>query len=189
MWDRFPPTSGGRRRDAARTPARGRRAAGAALLLAGAASGCLYGFNAGTGLDLRTVAILPFENQTTRLELTQEVHEILLDQLPRALGLNLAGEEVADAVVRGTIRDYSLRAPNFRPGAQQGARPEVLQRQVTLVVSVEVVDVARNLILWDNASVRTEGQFLEASEDEDVGKFEALELLVQRIVDGLQSNW
>ena len=176
MWRRFRLTSGVR------------RAAGLAFL-APALSGCVYGFNAGTGFQLETIAILPFDNQTTRLELTQEIHELLLQELPSALGLRLAGEEVADAVVRGTIRDYSLRAPNYRPGAQQGDRPEVLQREVALVVSVEVLDVAENLILWDNTSLRTVGQYLEASETEDVGKLEALELLVQGIVDGLQSNW
>ena len=158
-------------------------------LLVPALGGCLYGFNAGTGIELETVAILPFENATTRLELTQEVHELLLRELPRALGLRLAGEDVADAVVRGSIRDYTLRAPNYRAGAQQGDRPQVLQREVSLVVAVEILDVAQNLILWESTSLRTEGQYLEASEDEEVGKDEALELLVQKIVDGLQSNW
>lgn len=176
MWRRFRRTSGIRRL--------------ACLgLLAPALSGCVYGFNAGTGFQLDTIAILPFDNQTTRLELTQEIHERLLQELPGALGLRLAGEDVADAVVRGTIRDYTLRAPNYRPGAQQGDRPQVLQRQVTLTVAVEVLDVVENLILWENTSLRSEGQYLEASEGEEVGKLEALEVLVQQIVDGLQSNW
>ena len=70
-----------------------------------------------------------------------------------------------------------------------GERPQVLQREVSLAVSVRVLDVQENLILWENTSLRTEGQFLEASEDEEVGKTLALELLVQKIVDGLQSNW
>jgi len=158
-------------------------------LLAPGLSGCLYGFNAGTGFQLDTIAILPFENETTRLELTQEIHELLLKEIPAAMGLRLAGEDVADAVLTGTIRDYTLRAPNYRAGAQQGDRPEVLQRQVSLVVGVEVLDVRQNLILWENTSLRTEGQFLELTEEEETGKLEALELLVQKIVDGLQSNW
>ena len=152
-------------------------------------SGCIYGFNAGTGLDLRTIAILPFENETTRLELAQEIHDNLLQQLPRALGLQLAGEQVADAVVTGVVRNYELRAPNYQQGAGQGSRPQVLQREVSLAVSVRVLDVEQNLILWENTSLRTQGQYLEASETEDVGKTQALQLLVQEIVDGLQSNW
>jgi hypothetical protein len=42
------------------------------LLLAGSLTGCLYGF-AGGGLppSIKTVAILPFENQTAEPTLTQ----------------------------------------------------------------------------------------------------------------------
>ena len=163
--------------------------AATALLLLPALSGCLYGFNAGTGLDLQTIAIVPFENETTRLELTQELHELLLRNLPGALGLVLAGEDVADAVVTGTIRDYSLRAPNYRGSGEPGSSPEVLQREVTIVTAVQILDVDQNVILWDDSSLRTEGQFLEGSEDEATAKFQALDLMVQRIVDGLQSNW
>jgi hypothetical protein len=176
MWRRFRLTSGVRK---------------AALLglLAPGLSGCLYGFNAGTGFQLNTIAILPFENETTRFELSQEIHELLLRELPGALGLTLAGEAVADAVLSGTVRDYTLRAPNYRAGAQQGDRPQVLQRQVSLSVAVQVLDVTENLVLWESTSLRTQGQYIEGSEDEDVAKLEALELLVQGIVDGLQSNW
>ncbi len=166
-----------------------RAGAAVALLALPLFSGCLYGFNAGTGLDLQTIAVVPFENETTRLELTQELHELLLRNLPGALGLVLAGEDVADAVVTGTIRNYSLRAPNYRGGGDPGSSPEVLQREVTLVTAVQILDVERNIILWDDGSLRTEGQFLEGSEEEEKAKFQALDLMVQRIVDGLQSNW
>lgn len=175
MWSPFRKTSGTA------------RAAAALLLLS--LSGCVYGFSAGTGLDLQTIAIVPFENETTRLELTEEIQTRLLQDLPSNLGLVLAGEDQADAVVTGTIRDYALQAPNYRSGGQQGQRPEVLQRQVNLTVAVQVLDVRRNVILWDETSIRTEGQYLEATEEEQVGKELAYQLLVQRIIDGLQSNW
>ena len=176
MWTGFRRTSG-------------RSRVVAALLATPVLSGCLYGFNAGTGLELETIAILPFENETTRLELTQELHDLLLRNLPGALGLRLAGEDVADAIVTGTIRDYGLRAPNYRGGGDPGQAPEVLQREVNVVVAVQILDVERNLILWDDPSLRTEGQYLEGSEDEETAKLQALDLMVQRIVDGLQSNW
>ena len=60
---------------------------------------------------------------------------------------------------------------------------------MTLSVQVEIVDLVENVILWEERSVQAEGQFLEASETEEVGRAEALELLVQKIVDGAQSNW
>ena len=45
------------------------------------------------------------------------------------------------------------------------------------------------MILWDDAALNVRGQYLEASEDEDTGRAQAIELLVQRIIDGAQSNW
>ena len=153
-------------------------------------AGCMYSFTAGAGFPdhIRTIAVVPFENETNRFELTQEVHEALLRQLPRSLGLTTAGEEAADAVVTGTIQRYELTAPLYRRG-QQAETVQVLQREVVLVVRVEVLDRENYTILWDQQQLRVVGQYLDASETEDVGRTEAIELLVQEIVDGAQSNW
>lgn len=160
-----------------------------ALLLLGV-GGCNYSFRAGAGFPehIRTIAVLPFENETARFELTQEIHQALLQELPRALGVQLASEEAADAVVRGTIHSYDLTAPLYRTGGVEQPA-EVLQRQVTLRIEVQILDVGRNEIHWEDRSLTAQGEYLEASETEDVGRAEALEILVQRIVDGAQSNW
>ena len=150
--------------------------------------GCNYGFRSGSFPDhIRTVAILPFDNATNRFELTQEIHQELLRTLPRALGVTNAGEDVADAVIQGRIVRYDMTAPLFRSG-QQAGQVDVLQRQVNIRVEVELIDVVENVILWDDAGLSTQGQYLEG-ESEEVGRAEAIELLIQRIVDGAQSNW
>jgi hypothetical protein len=150
--------------------------------------GCIYSFRAG-GLpsNIRTIAILPFENETTRLELTQELYDVLRD-IPGALGVRPAAEDVADAVLRGRITGYTLTTPNYRAGPG-GDRAEVLQRQVSVVIAVEIVDRTRNEILWESRALSGEGQFLEATETEEVAMTVAIKLLRQRIVDGAQSNW
>ncbi|MEZ4414582.1 MAG: LPS assembly lipoprotein LptE [Gemmatimonadota bacterium] len=155
-----------------------------------ALAGCNYSLRAGSGLPdhVRTVAVLPFDNTTTRSELTDEVHQRLLRELPRALGVRSAGADVADAIVQGTIISYAVNAPLFRPGAG-GAGAEVLQRQVTLAARVEIIDVRNNVVLWEDQSLRAEGTYLDASETEEIGRTAAIQLLVQRIVDGAQSNW
>lgn len=159
---------------------------GAAL----ACSGCLYSFRAGSfpPPHIKTIAVAPFENETTRFELSGELYAELFRNLPRALGIRTAGEDVADAVVRGTIVRYDVVAPNYRAGAE-GQAAEVLQRQVSITVRIEIVDLVNNVVLWEEQSVMAQGQFLEASETEEVGRAEAIELLVQKIVDGAQSNW
>ncbi len=163
---------------------------GAALALALAFTGCVYSFRAGSfpPPHIRTIAVAPFENETTRFEVSGELYDKLFQNLPRALGIRAAGEDVADAVVRGTIVRYDVVAPNYRAGAE-GQPAEVLQRQVTVTVHVEIVDLVQNVVLWEDRSVSAQGEFLEASESEDVGRAEAIELLVQKIVDGAQSNW
>ena len=159
------------------------------LFLGASTQGCLYSFRGGTfPPHIRTIAIVPFENTTTRLELTQELHTVLLRSLPRSLGIRVAGEDVADAVVRGRITVYDVSTPNYRADPT-GDRAEVLQRQVTIGVTVEILDLVNNEILWEDSAMRGEGQYLEASEAEEVGKQLAIDLLVQRIVDGAQSNW
>lgn len=162
----------------------------AALLLTLSASGCLYSFQAGTGLTgAETIAILPFENSTSRLELTQEIQDVLLRGLPRSLGLRPAGEEIADVVVRGEITSYNLSAPSYRPADATGGAATVLQREVSINVSVQILDMRERLILWESSAVRAVGQFLEASETEDEAKQQALQMLIQEIVDGAQEGW
>jgi hypothetical protein len=164
----------------------------AALALAAAALpfvACNYSFRAGSfpPPHIRTIAIEPFDNRTTRFELSAELYDQLLRTLPSALGIRTAGLDVADAVVRGTITRYEVVAPNYRAGAD-GRPPEVLQRQVSIVIDVEIVDLVENVILWESSGVAAQGEFPEGSPEEG-GRQRAMELLVQRIVDGAQSNW
>ncbi len=172
----------------ARGPGRAARVA-AVVLVALTLSGCNYSFRAGSfpPPHIRTVAIEPFENETARFELTGELYDQLLRRLPGALGIRTAGVDVADAIVRGRITRYDVAAPNYRAG-QPGAAAQVLQRQVNISVTVEIVDLVENVILWESSNVTGRGEYPEGSPEEN-GRIRAIELLVQEIVDGAQSNW
>jgi hypothetical protein len=166
-----------------------RRYASALVLASLALAGCNYSFRAGSfpPPHIRTIAIEPFDNQTNRFELSAELYDRLLRNLPGALGIRTAGVDVADAIVRGSITRYEVVAPNYRAGAA-GQAPQVLQRQVSIAVSVEIVDLVENVILWESSGVIAQGEFAEGAPEEG-GRQLAMELLVQRIVDGAQSNW
>ena len=131
---------------------------------------------------------MPFENRTNRLELTDEIFQALLTDFPRSQGLQPAGEDVADAVVVGVITRYELSTPSYRPGAA-GQNPEVLERQVTMVVQVQIINQVDDQILWESSGISVQGPYLEESGSEDEGRALAIELLVQRVIDGAQSNW
>lgn len=148
-----------------------------------------YSFSGGGGFpdDVRTVYIAPFENRTVQFELESELFRKLTESLPRSLGVRVAGEEVADAIVRGRIMRYEDVAQSYRPG-QQG-NVQLLQNQVTIMVSVEIIDVKRNEILWESSGVSGRGEYRPDSQEDRVAWEKALDSLIQQIVDGAQSQW
>jgi hypothetical protein len=164
-------------------------AGAAAALLAGlVAPGC-YTFSGGGGFpsDVKTVYIAPFENRTDRFELEEQIFRKMTETLPRALGVRPGGEQVADAIVRGTITRYDDGAQAYVPG-QQG-QVQVLQHQVTIAVSVEIIDVKRNEILWESQSVTGRGEYSPDRQTDEAARTKAIDVLIQQIIDGAQSQW
>lgn len=159
------------------------------LAIALSLTGCLYGLRGGGGFppDLRTVFVAPLDNKTDQFDLDQLVFTQLTDKLPRSLGLRLAGEQAADAIVRGSITRYDDVAQNYQPG-QQGS-VNVLQHQVSITVSIQLIDVKKNEIIWESTSLTGRGEYRPDSQSKDVARQQALESLIQQIIDGAQSTW
>jgi hypothetical protein len=160
-----------------------------ASLSALAVAGCgVYTFSGGGGLPshVRSIAILPFENQTTQFTLTQELTQALQDQVPGRLGLKPADETTADAVLRGTVVRYGERAVNYQ---QEPGGPVIFQRRVEITVLVEIYDVKEDQVLWSARALSAGGEYLPDSQNEVVGRQLAIENLVQKIIDGAQSQW
>jgi lipopolysaccharide assembly LptE-like protein len=151
---------------------------------------CKYGFQTGGGFpsDIRTLYIRPFENNTAQFELDQQLFSKLNEQLPRALGVRVAGEEVADAWVTGKITRYDDVAQNYRPGSST-TRVEVLQHEVQITIEIRLVNRRNNTILWDSQSLTGRGQYDPARQSDVAARELALKNLLQQIVDGAQSQW
>jgi hypothetical protein len=163
------------------------RSALAVLAAASLVSGCLYGF-AGGGLPshIRTVVILPFDNQTAEPLLTQAVAEALRTAVQGRLGLRPASEANADAVVRGVILRYEPDiALSFQPG--ESGSVAVTRRRVSITLRVEIFDQRENRALWERQSMTVDGEYDPPREAE--GRERALNKLVTDIVDGAQSQW
>ena len=165
----------------------GKRRSGVALgTLLLAVQGCLYGF-AGGGLPghIKTVAVLPFDNQTAEPQLIQEVSDAVTEAMERRLGLRLSSEESADAVVRGTIVRYD---PDLLLSQQPGeGNVQVTRRRVRLVLNVEIYDQREGKALWQRSGLAIDGEYSPPLEAE--GRRVAMEKLVADIVDGAQSQW
>jgi len=157
-------------------------------VLAAWCTACLYGF-AGGGLPphIRTVAILPFDNQTTDPQLTQQVNDAVREAFESRLGLRLAGEATADAVVRGAIVRYEPEIAVSFQAAQPTAGTTVNRKLVRLSLDVEVYDQREGRMLWQRKGLAVDGEYGPGQESE--GRQAALKKLVSDIVDGAQSQW
>ena len=166
---------------------RGTLAVFAVLAVASIASAC-YSFTGG-GLPphIRTIYVLPVENRTAQFELTEPFTRQLTDAIRGRLGVQLASRENADAEIRAEIIRYDDAATNFSGVENVGA--DVFQRRVTISARVEIVDLARNEIVWDGSGVSGTGEYAPESETEQAGQDVALENLIQKIIDGAQSQW
>jgi hypothetical protein len=154
-----------------------------ALLL----GGCLYGF-AGGGLppSIRTVAVLPFDNQTPEPTLTQEISRAVREAVEQRLGLRQSAEPQADAVVRGSITRYEPDLPVAYQGGED-REVTVTRRQVQITLTVEIVDQKQGRPLWQRSGLVVRGDYESGREAE--GREKALDDLVVNIVEGAQSQW
>ncbi|MBI1967437.1 MAG: hypothetical protein HYS40_05570 [Gemmatimonadetes bacterium] len=131
------------------------------------------------------MAILPFDNQTPEPSLTQEVNDAVREALESRLGLRLAGEANADALVRGRVVRYEPDLPlAYQAGLGQA---NVTRREVQLTVDVEILDQREGKTIWQRQGLTVKGDYLPPQEAE--GRKIALQKLVNDIVDGAQSQW
>lgn len=156
------------------------------LSLALVLTGCMYGF-AGGGLppSVRTIAIVPFENQTSSTELQQELMARLRRELRGRLGVQEAGEAKATAIVRGNITRYEPDIPvafSADPSQAVAAR-----RKLMLTIDIEIYDQVGGRVLWARKGMTAEGEYAERAEPE--GRRQAIEKLVNDVIDGAQSQW
>ena len=149
-------------------------------------AGCIYTFSGG-GLPshIRTVAVLPFENQTAAAEVTRELNDALRKALQSRLGLRDASEARANAVVRGTITKYEPDVPvafSADPNQATSAR-----RRLQISIDVQIVDQTNGKTIWERKGLSAEGEYAESAERD--GRRQALERIVNDVIEGAQSTW
>ena len=167
-----------------RRPGSWSRASALVLLLLPA---CNYGLTGGGFPDhIQSIHVENFENETTQFDLTQQIFNAMIDDVPGALGVRLASRGTADALLTGSILGYDDAAQNYTPGGD--GRIQVLQHQVRISASVRLVDTRENVILWEGR-VSGNGQYAPDSQTEDEGRRIAIEMIVREVIDGAQSQW
>ena len=162
------------------------RRSGAFSLLAACLVACWpYGF-AGGGLPqhVRTVAILPFDNETASPELQRELFEQMRRMLQGRLGLRDAPEARADAIVRGAITRYE---PDVAIGYSADRVQTTARRKLQVTIDVEIVDQTTGKTLWERKGLTADGEYDERAEA--AGRRVAIDKLVNDVIEGAQSQW
>ncbi len=167
-----------------------RRIAGSFVLAL--VGGCSFGFSGG-GFPpgIRTVAIVPFENQTTEPTLAQEVQDAVTQAVVNRLGLRTVAESQADAVVHGTVVRYDQDQPAAYHGAATGTGSQdqvvVTRRQVQLTVDVQIVDQKSGTAVLDVKGMTVSGDYDPGRVSD--GQKKALDLLVDNLVTEAHKHW
>jgi lipopolysaccharide assembly LptE-like protein len=148
----------------------------------------VYSFHGG-GLppDVKTMAILPFDNQTPNPELQQQLLDAMRKSLQGRLGVRDAPEGRADAIVRGTIVRYDIDIP-IGYSATTGNQPVTgTRRKLELSVDVEILDQKTGKTLWQRKGLVADGEYAERAESD--GRRQAIQKLVSDMIEGAQSQW
>ena len=167
------------------------RRSGVRSLLAGVVvtlSACFYGF-AGGGLpaNVRTVAIIPFENETPSPDLTRELVDALRREMRNRLGVRDAAEARANAIVRGTIVRYDVDVPISYTADQGRNGTTTARRKLQIVVDVEIVEQANGKTLLQRKGLTGEAEYAERAEAN--GRRQAIDKIVSDVIEGAQSQW
>lgn len=154
-----------------------------ATLLFGA---CVYGF-AGGGLPrhVRTIAVRPFENLTPVAELQLEFTEVARGELQSRLGVREAPENRANAILVGTIQRYESDVPISYEAGNRAAT--TARRMLQIIVDVELLDQVTGKTLWQRKGLTGEAQYEERGEP--AARRQAIERIVNAVVEGAQSQW
>lgn len=160
------------------------------VILVATLPGCIYHFTGG-GLPshVRTVAVLPFENATSQPLLDTDIQSALQVAFPRNLGVRLADQANADAVVRGKVTVYEEAPASYRPQQPGQTSVPVIQRQVRITYDAEIYDVREDKPLWRGQSQAVVGNYQPDKESERDARTRAIKDLVDKVIEGAQSQW
>ncbi len=158
------------------------------LLLPLALGACAvhYGFSQGTFPPaIKTMAILPLDNSTASPDVQRELFDAMRNELGKRLGVRDAPEARADAVVSGTITTYEADVPvsySANPNEAVSAR-----RKLQITLDIQIVDQKTGKTLWSQKGLSGSGEYAERAEGD--GRKEAIQHLLDAIVEGAQSQW
>ncbi len=157
-----------------------RRAAWLLLAACASTAACGYqlsGRNTFLPERIRTVAVTPFENRTTRPEIEQRVTEAVASELSKRGKYKVVTDRSgADALLEGTIADFRTNPVQFNP---QGRATRV---ETVVTIQATLRDLSNESILWSQSGLIFRDQY--DVPDTETGFFDRETLALDDIAKG-----
>ena len=153
------------------------------VLTAQAVTGCsVYSFNPRGQSDIQTIAIEPFENQTSEYGLADRLTEVIVDAFIADGNLRVVSADGADAVLVGTLTHYERTAEKFDENDQVEEYKIIMDFRIALRNPDDQADI------WSE-QMRQEGIYNAVEESEEEGQERAGARLVQAVIDKTTKSW
>ena len=149
-------------------------------------AGCAYSFRSGQvreGLD--TVGVAFFDNRSTEPGVEVALTEAVIQLLISDRTLRIADEQVADAILYGTIRRYTFSEAFF------GENRQAEEYRVDIEVEVQMVDRRSGETIVGPQRVKGTGSFYleDGPEAEEQARLDAATMIVQGILNLVVEEW
>jgi len=156
-----------------------------ALILLAACAGCAYSFSSGLPGHIRTVAVPLFASETSEFGIAEEITDRLIAAIVRDGALRVvADENDASSVLWGTVRVYSEQPQSF--DRNENVQSFIIQ----ITVEVRFQDRVRDEIIWESAAVNGSAVYPNTGpDDRATGLEEAIDQVVQEVLDGMVAGW
>ncbi|MFP4459857.1 MAG: LptE family protein [Candidatus Zixiibacteriota bacterium] len=143
-------------------------------------NGCwYYSFTDKPYPDIETVEIVPFDNQTTEYDLGDRLTGDIIDQVDGS-GLLKVRNQNADSRIEGEVTSLKRSVHSYT----EDETPE--EYKVTIRAKISFTDLNKDKALW-SSTFEGFGTYDAAAED-DQAITEALDLLIQRIIQRLRDG-
>ena len=143
-------------------------------------TGCWYSFSERAFPQIKSVAVIPFENETGEYEVASQTTDFLSQKILSTSTYRLSSAEDADGIVSGKIISYERKVNSY----------DEAENPIDYIVKVRArarfIERTTNKILWE---ATFEGYSTFAPDgDENYAKEEAVRLLSEKIFDRMRGG-
>jgi hypothetical protein len=105
------------------------------------------GYGNSLSADIKTVAIVPFDNHTYESLVETFMVNFLVNEFSRSKRLRVVGEKDADLVISGAVLNVSTNSISY------GGDDRAYEYRVRVKIEVEARDVRQDVVIWQNNSM------------------------------------